>query len=86
MSNQPNSKSDSNQAMRYEIRLKGHLDEQWRDWFGGLTITREEDGNTLLCGPVVDQSALFGLLRRIRDLGMTLLSVNRLPLAQEKLE
>ena len=60
----------------YEIRLKGHLDDRWAGWFGGLTITLEEDGDTLLTGPVVDQAALHGLLKRIRDLGMPLLSVN----------
>jgi len=60
----------------YEIRLKGHLDDRWAGWFGGLTITLEEDGDTLLTGPVVDQAALHGLLKRVRDLGMPLLSVN----------
>ena len=62
----------------YEIRIKGHLDDRWADWFGGLTITLEEDGDTLLTGPVVDQAALFGLLRKVRDLGMPLISVIRL--------
>ena len=60
----------------YEIRLKGHLDDRWAGWFGGLTITLEENGDTLLTGPVVDQAALYGLLKRVRDLGMPLLSVN----------
>jgi len=61
----------------YEIRLKGHLDDRWADWFEGLTITREESGQTLLVGPVVDQAALHGLLRRVRDLGLPLLSVRQ---------
>ena len=59
----------------YEIRIKGHLDDRWADWFGGLTITLEDNGDTLLTGPVVDQAALHGLLRKVRDLGMQLISV-----------
>lgn len=62
--------------MVYQIRIKGHLDRGWTDWFEGLTITQEEGGDTLLTGPVVDQAALHGLLRKVRDLGMPLLSVN----------
>ena len=62
---------------RYEIRIKGHLDDRWADWFGGLTITLEDNGDTLLTGPVVDQAALHGLLKKVRDLGMPLLSVTR---------
>ncbi len=61
--------------MVYQIRLKGHLDGQWTDWFGGLTITLEDKGETLLTGPVVDQAALHGLLRTVRDLGIPLVSV-----------
>ena len=61
----------------YEIRLKGHLDDRWVDWFGSLTITLEDNGNTLLTGPVVDQAALYGLLKKVRDLGMPLFSVIR---------
>jgi len=64
-----------NQHQCYEIRIKGHLGHEWTDWFEGLTITLEEDGNTLLTGPVVDQAALHGLLKKVRDLGMPLLSV-----------
>ena len=63
--------------MVVEIRIEGHLDGQWTDWFGGLAITLEESGDTLLTGPVPDQASLFGLLRRVRDLGMQLISVNR---------
>ena len=61
----------------YEIRIKGHLDDRWADWFEGLTITLEDNGDTLLTGPVVDQAALHGLLRKVRDLSIPLLSVNR---------
>ena len=64
--------------MIYQIRIKGHLGLQRADWFDGLTITLEDDGNTLLTGPVVDQAALYGFLKKIRDLGMPLLSVNRI--------
>ena len=64
--------------MVYQIRIKGHLGRQWTDWFGDLTITLEDNGETLLTGPVVDQAALYGLLKRVRDLGMPLISVTRL--------
>lgn len=62
----------------YRLRLQGHLDERWAAWFDGLTITRTADGHTLLTGPVADQAALHGLLRKIRDLGLPLLAVYRL--------
>ena len=61
----------------YEIRIKGHLDNRWADWFEGLTVTALDNGETLLTGPVVDQAALHGLLRKVRDLGVPLLSVTR---------
>jgi len=60
----------------YEIRLKGHLNDRWAEWFEGLTITLEDNGDTLLTGPVIDQAALQGLLKKVRDLGMPLVSVN----------
>jgi hypothetical protein len=65
-----------NQPQRYEIRVKGHLYDRWAEWFEGLTITLEENGDTFLTGPVVDQAALHGLLKKVRDLGIPLLSVN----------
>ncbi len=60
---------------RYEIRLQGHLDTRWAAWFDGLTLTRDSDGTTLIHGPVTDQAALHGLLQKVRDLGLPLLSV-----------
>jgi len=68
--------SSPSNAQYYEIRLKGHLEARWVKWFDGLAITLEENGNTLLSGPVADQAALHGLLKRVRDLGLPLLSVN----------
>jgi hypothetical protein len=69
--------NDLDQPMIYQIRIKGHLGAQWTDWFGGLTITLEEGGETLLTCPVADQAALYGLLRKVRDLGLPLISVTR---------
>ena len=63
--------------MIYQIRIKGHLGREWTDWFGGLSIALEDNGDTLLVGPVVDQAALHGLLRKVRDLGMPLISAIR---------
>jgi hypothetical protein len=77
MSNKRTPIIDPSQPMVYQIRIKGHLSRQWTDWFEGLTITLEKDGNTLLTGTVIDQAALHGLLKKVRDLGMPLLSVNR---------
>jgi hypothetical protein len=77
MSNKRNPKTDLGQPTVYQIRLKGHLGCQWTDWFGGLTLTLEDNGDTLLTGPMVDQATLHSLLRKVRDLGMPLLLVNR---------
>ncbi|MCW2779628.1 MAG: hypothetical protein JWR35_77 [Marmoricola sp.] len=63
------------EAGQYEIRLKGHLEARWSAWFDGLTLTRESDGTTLIAGPVVDQAALHGLLQKVRDTGLPLVSV-----------
>ena len=76
MSNQHSPQHDPSQPEIYQIRIKGHLGPQWMDWFEGLTITLEENGDTLLTGPVIDQAALHGILKKVRDLGMPLLSVN----------
>ena len=70
------STEDRSEPVSYEIRIKGHLDNRWAAWFEGLTITLEDNGDTLLTGPVIDQAALHGLLKKVRDLGMPLLSVN----------
>jgi hypothetical protein len=68
-------KPSNGQSQVYQIRLKGFLDSQWSDWFDGFSIAREEDGNTMLTGQVVDQAALHGLLKKIRDLGLSLISI-----------
>src|SRR2546421_9736662 len=75
MSNEINSEIDPGQPTVYQIRIKGQLGRQWTDWFEGLTLTLEDNGEMLLTGPVVDQTALYGLLRKVRDVGMSLLSV-----------
>jgi len=64
--------------VHYRIRIRGHLDAAWSDWFDGLAITQEEDGTTTLAGPLIDQAALYGLLSRLRDLGATLLAVEQM--------
>jgi hypothetical protein len=71
------STEDHHEPELYEIRLKGHLDDRWADWFEGLSFTHESNGTPILCGPVVDQAALHGLLKKVRDLGIPLLLVMR---------
>jgi hypothetical protein len=78
MSETPASTEAYDQPGLYEIRIKGHLDDRWAAWFGGLTVSRADNSETVLSGPVVDEAALHGLLRKVRDLGAPLLSVRRL--------
>ena len=75
MSNKLLPKPTQSQPVVYQIKLKGHLGPEWTDWFEGSTITLEDDGDTLLTGPLVDQAALHGLLKKVRDLGLPLVSV-----------
>ena len=82
MSNKPNSKSNPDQSIIYQIKVMGRLDDQWSDWFEGLTITPDENDTTLLTGPVVDDAALHGLLKKVRDSGMQLLLVKRVESGQ----
>jgi hypothetical protein len=72
--------TDSAGGQQYEIRVKGHLGSRWTAWFDGLRLTGEDDGITVICGPVVDQAALHGLLQKLRDLGLPLVSVTQVPL------
>jgi hypothetical protein len=69
--------NELDRPMVYQIRIEGHLGPRWTEWFGGMTITLEDNGDTLLTGPVVDQAALHGLLRKVRDLGIPLISASR---------
>jgi hypothetical protein len=78
MSNELNPRMGPNQSMVYQIRIRGHLGHKWADWFEGLAITLENNGDTLLTGPVIDQAALHGLLKKVRDLGLPLVSVSPL--------
>ena len=78
MSDEFTPQTDPDQPVVYQIRIKGHLGPQWTEWFEGMAVTREENGDTLLTGPVVDQAALHGLLKKVRDLGTPLISVIRI--------
>jgi len=76
MSNEFGHKTDPDQPLVYQLRIEGYLEDQWADSFGGMSVSREENGDTLLTGPVVDQAMLHGLLKKVRDLGLPLVSVN----------
>ena len=78
MPNTPDPKIDSAHPAIYQIRINGQLDSQWTDWFEGLSVTLADNGETLLTGPVVDQAALYGLLKKVRDTGLTLIAVNQI--------
>jgi hypothetical protein len=84
MSSTFNSEMKPGQPLVYQIRVKGHLGRQWTDWFGGLAITLEDNGETLLTGSVVDQAALHGVLKKVRDLGIPLVSVS--PVKPDQIE
>ena len=77
MVHKPDYKIEPGQPILYQIRVNGHLGPDWIQWFGGMTISLEEDGQTLLTGEVVDQAALHGLLKKVRDLSLPLISVNQ---------
>ncbi len=84
MSNNLDADTNPNQAVIYRIKIQERLDAEWRGWFDGLTIIPEYGGGTLITGPVRDQSALHGLLKRVRDLGLTLVSVNPIDKTEER--
>jgi hypothetical protein len=75
--------NDRREAGRYEIRIQGHLETRWAGWFDGLRLTHDSDGTTVIRGPVVDQAALHGLLQKVRDIGLPLVSVTHLGPKQE---
>ena len=84
MANKLDAPIDPDPPMVYQIRVRSHLGPDWADWFEGLTVTCEENGDMLLTGPVIDQAALHGLLKKVRDLGMPLISVNPVQLQEAK--
>lgn len=84
MTDRPTPPPDRPEAGRYEIRLTGRLDAHWAAWFDGLTVSHESDGTTVIRGRVADQAALHGVLQRVRDLGLPLVSVTRVDAGQTK--
>ena len=82
MANESNSSNEKAESLIYQIRIKGHLDRKWADWFCGLSITSLENGETLLTGLVLDQAMLHSLLRKVRDVGLPLVAVMRVELEQ----
>lgn len=86
MSNELDAKIEPSQSMVYQIRIAGHLDSRWVEWFEGLDITLEDNGNTLLTSSMIDQAALYGLIKKVRDLGIPLISVNRVAPGQVDLK
>ena len=76
MLNELKPKKDSNEPLAYQIKLKGQLGNEWAEWFGGLSITLDADGNMLMISPALDQAALHGLIKKVRDLGLALISIN----------
>ncbi|MEO0535285.1 MAG: hypothetical protein AAF215_15615 [Cyanobacteria bacterium P01_A01_bin.123] len=84
MSQPHRSAKDRHPLEQYEIRIKGHLDHRWSQWFEGFAIALKDNGETLLSGPVVDQAALYGVLIKVRDLGLPLISVMPTQLEQAK--
>ena len=84
MSNAPDPSPQPDQPAVYQIRIEGHLPPQWAEWFEGLTVAQEDTGETLLTGPVIDQAALYGLLKKVRDLGLPLISVNQISIHLQK--
>ena len=79
MPSKHNSEIDPEQPTVYQIRMKGHLGREWTDWFEGLAITLEDNGETLLTGPVIDQAVLHRVLKKVRDVGLPLVSVSPVP-------
>ncbi len=78
MGQEPSHSNKHPQSTYYEIRVRGQLDDSWSDWFDGLTVTSQANGETLIAGPVPDQAALHGILTKVLNLGLPLLSVRRI--------